>query len=434
MPNLYETLIGAAPTDPEQVRATADALRRKSDFGILGMLSGDNVLGGVGQHLHGGAQRQTQQLQQTRQSDRAHDLGERKLGLQAARMLQEGRERPPDNYVIPGVGVRMSQDYGRTYTDEQGQRVPIPHDAFRVASDVSYNVSQDFDTRDWARDQRGGGRSALPGATGQAGGVPAPQQPGQGVQGAPVQQPPAPQQPPQQPPAPQPPRPSDLPDPDTGLPSMGPGEEQLGGVTPEQEAWSEWEAQQPAAVPDPVHTMGEGPNLRAAQFAREGGGVWGRMKEMFDNTAGAVGLDQLVGMDGFFPSTMDARKQLEQILHATQLALANNPRFATTEMQRIDEMIGRADRTFQNPRTTARRMYNLYQELGNREQHFLRQLEEGVADSTLRRDMRRALGDIQMVRGLMEGTRASPGQVVIDNVTGERYRVGEDGKELIPVQ
>jgi hypothetical protein len=44
MDNLYDVLIGEAPTDADKAAATAAALRRRRAFGELGVLSGDRVL------------------------------------------------------------------------------------------------------------------------------------------------------------------------------------------------------------------------------------------------------------------------------------------------------------------------------------------------------------------------------------------------------
>ncbi len=69
MDDLYDVLLGEAPTDQNKVAQVASSLRRKRGYGELGMLTGDKVLSGVGKGLVGSADSQAEQLQRTRQQD-----------------------------------------------------------------------------------------------------------------------------------------------------------------------------------------------------------------------------------------------------------------------------------------------------------------------------------------------------------------------------
>lgn len=124
--NLYDVLIGEAPTDADKAAATAAALRRRRSFGELGMISGDRILSKVGQDLTGSADEYAQRIQQTRQQDidnsqtkryqegqlghmgsvlkesmRSTDMRDattrrgQDLALLAARMRGSGRDKPP---------------------------------------------------------------------------------------------------------------------------------------------------------------------------------------------------------------------------------------------------------------------------------------------------------------------------------------------------
>lgn len=124
--NLYDVLLGEAPTDADKVAATAAALRRRRSFGELGMLSGDRILSKVGQDLTGSADEYANRIQQTRQQDvdnrqtqryqegqlghmgsvlkesmRSTDMRDattrrgQDLALLAARMRSSGRDKPP---------------------------------------------------------------------------------------------------------------------------------------------------------------------------------------------------------------------------------------------------------------------------------------------------------------------------------------------------
>lgn len=66
---LYEALLGAAPTDVKKQKAVADQLRRRRSFGELGSLTGDRVLQPFGQGMSKQADQYADQLQTTRQHD-----------------------------------------------------------------------------------------------------------------------------------------------------------------------------------------------------------------------------------------------------------------------------------------------------------------------------------------------------------------------------
>jgi hypothetical protein len=69
MPDIYETLIGAAPTDSEQQAKIAEMLRRRRSFGELGALTGDRVLQPFGQNMNKQADAYAEQIQDTRLKD-----------------------------------------------------------------------------------------------------------------------------------------------------------------------------------------------------------------------------------------------------------------------------------------------------------------------------------------------------------------------------
>lgn len=69
MDDIYDVLLGEAPNDADKAAATASALRRRKSYGELGIISGDKVLGKLGQNLSSEADQYAQQIQQTRQRD-----------------------------------------------------------------------------------------------------------------------------------------------------------------------------------------------------------------------------------------------------------------------------------------------------------------------------------------------------------------------------
>lgn len=69
MDNLYDVLIGEAPSDADKAAATAAALRRRRSFGELGIISGDRNLSKLGSGMVAQADDYAGRLQQTRQQD-----------------------------------------------------------------------------------------------------------------------------------------------------------------------------------------------------------------------------------------------------------------------------------------------------------------------------------------------------------------------------
>ncbi len=67
--DIYESLIGAAPTSPVEIAAVVEALRRRRKVGELGAITGDRVMAPVGQGLSKQADAYAEMLQDTRQKD-----------------------------------------------------------------------------------------------------------------------------------------------------------------------------------------------------------------------------------------------------------------------------------------------------------------------------------------------------------------------------
>ncbi len=67
MPSIYETLIGAPPSGEEETRATARQLRGRQELGMLGVITGDEVLSKLGAGMMSQTQKRVEGLQKTRQ-------------------------------------------------------------------------------------------------------------------------------------------------------------------------------------------------------------------------------------------------------------------------------------------------------------------------------------------------------------------------------
>lgn len=71
--DLYSTLVGGAPTDPQRQMALAAALRNQNTLGQLGVASGDRVLSPLGKSLSAGAQSGAQDIAQEREKQQGLD-------------------------------------------------------------------------------------------------------------------------------------------------------------------------------------------------------------------------------------------------------------------------------------------------------------------------------------------------------------------------
>ncbi len=95
--DLYETLIGAAPTTPQKQKAVANQLRRRRSFGELGALTGDRVLQPFGQGMSKQADQYAENIQDTRQHDiddaqtKAYQTGQLGHMKQVERLTERGQ-------------------------------------------------------------------------------------------------------------------------------------------------------------------------------------------------------------------------------------------------------------------------------------------------------------------------------------------------------
>jgi len=71
----------------------------------------------------------------------------------------------------------------------------------------------------------------------------------------------------------------------------------------------------------------------------------------FDAIAGGMGIDLVLGKEGFFTETQENRQVLRTIKQIGKAALMNSSRGAIWEQQRIDRLFPDPDRFWRNPRT-----------------------------------------------------------------------------------
>ena len=117
------------------------------------------------------------------------------------------------------------------------------------------------------------------------------------------------------------------------------------------------EAKKQAVAELEIGTTGIGKSPKGA--ALEGTGPYNRLASAFEAVAGGLGVDILVGQQGFFPDMADAKQYLRSVKQMGKAALMNSARGAIWEQQRIDELFPDPDKTFTNPRIEARKFGNL---------------------------------------------------------------------------
>jgi hypothetical protein len=97
----------------------------------------------------------------------------------------------------------------------------------------------------------------------------------------------------------------------------------------------------------------------AIEAARAGTGVWANVGAALDAVAGGVGIDTMLGKDGFFKDTQDARQKLRIIKQLGKSAFMNSSRGAIWEQKKIDKLFPNPNMIFVNPSTEARKVESL---------------------------------------------------------------------------
>lgn len=378
--DLYQMLIGGSPEGPEQMQMAAQALRRKNDLGILGMLTGDQQLGQVGGALLGNAQRGAQQMQQTRQADRSHGLQERKLQLAMENAQREAANKNPINIAVPGIGVGHSMDQGQTWRNPlTGRNEPVPQGGFTVSGDVANQVRVEIGEADRAAQRL------------------------QGAQGAPgTQVPPAPQ---------------------TQL--TGQTEQPQGPALPQAMGG-------PQPIPIRGADSGQPVNFnRATEAAARGTGFFNSLAAVVGQGLESFSIDQLIGRNGIFSDQQEAKQALRSLRPEIERFLVNNPRYPEGAVQRVRENMPDPDRWMTSPRREINKVMELMSSLDIGDQLINEELMT-TSDQVRRRELNTMRVDAERLRRRLQGEEIRPDQIVMDTQTGNYYIVSPDGRSVIP--
>ena len=96
-----------------------------------------------------------------------------------------------------------------------------------------------------------------------------------------------------------------------------------------------------------------------AKIAKSGTGPYNMLAAAFDAIAGGMGIDLVLGKEGFFTETQENRQVLRTIKQIGKAALMNSSRGAIWEQQRIDRLFPDPDRFWRNPRTEMKKFETL---------------------------------------------------------------------------
>lgn len=156
MPDLYETLIGAPPSGPEETRATAQQLRRQSDVGALGMLTRNKGIAPLGQVMMDESQEQILGLQKSREAGLDNERDQARIDSQTAqwqaanelgwaKLNEEIRNNKADADAALAEGMipdyKALTDSNRTYMRDKSSLVKHGQtllDQMKVISDPAF--------------------------------------------------------------------------------------------------------------------------------------------------------------------------------------------------------------------------------------------------------------------------------------------------------
>jgi hypothetical protein len=142
--NLYEQLIGAPPSGPDETALTAKALRGQEQLGLLKMLTGDRVLSPIGQQMYGRSMDQATGLQRARQADEQRGMTQGyydQLGTQYDRSQTETERRNLEDEAIRRDQLRIAEMTAQANAAKKAAG-KAPTDQ---AQNLAGKVSTDFD-------------------------------------------------------------------------------------------------------------------------------------------------------------------------------------------------------------------------------------------------------------------------------------------------
>ena len=121
--------------------------------------------------------------------------------------------------------------------------------------------------------------------------------------------------------------------------------------------------------------------FNALKSAREGVGFWNKIKQASSEVIGGV----IPALSDLFKGSVEAGNFIDSVNVLTRVALANSPRFAEGEQERLGRLLPSTDKLFTNPENAVRKLIGIKKLLRQEKQNVLTILANSSDDNIRRR-------------------------------------------------
>jgi len=163
-----------------------------------------------------------------------------------------------------------------------------------------------------------------------------------------------------------------------------------------------------AELTKPQTPSGVSPKLAAL----EGTGPYKQLASAFESVVGGLGMDLLIGKQGFFPATADAKQYLRSVKQLGKAALMNSARGAIWEQQRINELFPDPDKILVNPRIEARKFGNLLSILTDEKTYNNRAIVDAITPGEVEK-YRASNNEIDRLLALISEPKVTGGSLTV---------------------
>ena len=151
----------------------------------------------------------------------------------------------------------------------------------------------------------------------------------------------------------------------------------------------------PSEQGDRARTMNN--TFNALKAARQGVGVWNKLKQAFSEVVGGV----IPPLENVFKDEVAAGNFINAVNVLTRVALANSPRFAEGEQERLGTLLPSTDRLFANRENAVRKLIGIKKLLKQEEINVL-EILSGETDKNILRENKRQMYAIKSALKLLE--------------------------------
>jgi hypothetical protein len=151
----------------------------------------------------------------------------------------------------------------------------------------------------------------------------------------------------------------------------------------------------PSEQGDRARTMNN--TFNALKAARQGVGFWNKLKQAFSEVVGGV----IPPLENVFKDEVAAGNFINAVNVLTRVALANSPRFAEGEQERLGTLLPSTDRLFANRENAVRKLIGIKKLLKQEEINVL-EILSGETDKNILRENKRQMYAIKSALKLLE--------------------------------